>query len=206
LKSLNFFETISYSKEDVKRTQKYQVEVKREKLKSKFYSIDEYLKNLEMIAEVGEFNDYYIPRIAQLTQRSNQFNLRTKRYTEQDIDRVRGSKEYIARYFKLKDKFGEHGLISILILKKLEKDSIFIDTLIMSCRVLKRGMEEFIFNKLLKIASKEGYSKIIGEYLPTPKNVLVKNLYKYYGFVKDGNRWFLNIKDYKVKNTFIKEK
>ena len=206
LKSLNLFETVSYSKEDVKRTQKYQVEVKREKHKSKFSSIDYYLKNLEMIAEVGEFNDYYIPRIAQLTQRSNQFNLRTKRYTDQDIDRIRGSKEYIARYFKLKDKFGEYGLISILILKKLEKDSIFIDTLIMSCRVLKRGMEEFIFNKLVKIASKEGYSKIIGEYLSTPKNLLVKNLYKNYGFVKDGKRWFLNIKDYKVKNTFIKEK
>jgi len=76
----------------------------------------------------------------------------------------------------------------------------------MSCRILKRGMEEFIFNKLVKIASKEGYIKIIGEYLPSPKNVLVKNLYKNYGFKKDGNKWVLNINNYEVKKTFIKEK
>ena len=206
LNSLNLFETASYSKEDTKRTQKYQVEIKREKLKSEFSSICDYLKNLKMIAEIGEFNDYYIPRIAQLTQRSNQFNLRTKRYTERDINRMRVSKEYITRYFKLKDKFGEYGLISILILKKLEKESIFIDTLIMSCRVLKRGMEEFIFNKIVKLAANEGYNRIIGEYLPTPKNVLVKNLYKNYYFRKNGNKWVLDIKNYKVKKTFIKEK
>jgi len=206
LKSLNLFETCSYSDEDIKRTQKYQVELKREKIKFKFSSVDDYLKSLEMIAEFDKFDDYYIPRIAQLTQRSNQFNLRTKRYTEQDINGIRDSKEYITRYFKLKDKFGEHGLISVLILKKLENKSIFIDTLIMSCRVLKRGMEEFIFNKLVEISSKEGYVKIIGEYLPTPKNVLVEDLYKNYGFEKNGSKWVLDIKNYKIKKTFIREK
>ena len=206
LKSLNLFETASYSKEDVKRTQKYQVEIKREKLKSEFSSIDDYLKNLETIAEVGEFDEYYTPRIAQLTQRSNQFNLRTKRYTEQDINKIRKSDQYITRYFKLKDNFGDYGLISVLILKRLDKDSIFIDTLIMSCRVLKRGMEEFVFNKLIEIISEKGYIKIIGEYLPTTKNGLVKNVFKNYGFIKEDNRWVLDIKTYKVKKTFIMEK
>jgi len=158
-----------------------------------------------MIAEVAEFDDYHIPRIAQLTQRSNQFNLRTKRYTEKDIDKIRKSNQYIDRYFKLEDKFGEYGLISIVILKKIDIWLIFIDTLIISCRVLKRGMEEFIFNKLIEIALKESCSKIIGEYIPTPKNALAKDLYKNYGFKKEGTKWVLDIKNYKKKKTFIKE-
>ncbi|GAI03667.1 unnamed protein product, partial [marine sediment metagenome] len=167
LRSLNLFETISYSDEDSDRTKKYQYEAKRTKFKTNFSSIDDYLKNLNMIAEVAEFDDYHTPRIAQLTQRSNQFNLRTKRYTEQDISEIRKSNQYITRYFKLEDKFGEYGLIGIVILKKIDSDSVFIDTLIVSCRVLKRGTEEFIFNKIVILAASEGCNKIIGEYLPT---------------------------------------
>jgi len=206
LRSLNLFETISYSDEDSDRTKKYQCEAEREKFKISFYSIDDYLKNLNMIAEVAEFDDYSIPRIAQLTQRSNQFNLRTKRYSEQDINKIRESNQYITRYFKLEDKFGEYGVISIVILKKIDSKSVFIDTLIISCRVLKRGMEEFIFNKIVKLAVSEGYNKIIGEYLPTPKNTLVKDIFKEFGFTKEGDKWVLDTRDYREKKTFIKEK
>jgi len=206
LRSLNLFESTSYSDEDSKRTKKYQYEAKRAKFKTNFSSIDDYLKNLNMIAEVAEFNDYHIPRISQLTQRSNQFNLRTRRYTEQDIKKIRESNQYITRYFKLEDKFGEYGLIGIVILKKIDSDSIFIDTLIVSCRVLKRGMEEFIFNKIAKLAASEGFNKIIGEYLPTPKNALVKDVFKEFGFTKEEDKWILDIKNYRGKKLFIKEK
>ena len=206
LRSLNLFETVSYSDEDSDRTKKYQYEAKRTKFKTNFSSIDDYLKNLNMIAEVAEFDDYHIPRIAQLTQRSNQFNLRTKRYTEQDINRIRESNQYITRYFKLEDKFGEYGLIGIVILKKTNSDSVFVDTLIVSCRVLKRGMEEFIFNKIVNLAASEGCNKINGEFLPTPKNVLVKDIFQEFGFTKEEDKWILDIKDYKVRKTFIKEK
>ena len=206
LRSLNLFETVSYSDEDSDRTKKYQYEVKRAKFKTNFSSIDDYLKNLNMIAEVAEFDDYHIPRIAQLTQRSNQFNLRTKRYTEQCIKKIRESNQYITRYFKLEDKFGEYGLIGIIILKKIDSDSVFIDTLIVSCRVLKRGMEEFIFNKIVKLAASEGYNKIIGEYLPTPKNALVKDIFQEFGFTKEEDQWELDIKDYRERKVFIKEK
>ncbi len=206
LRNLNLFETISYSDEDSDRTKKYQYEAKRAKFKTNFSSIDGYLKNLNMIAEVAEFDDYHIPRIAQLTQRSNQFNLRTKRYTEQDIKKIIESNQYITRYFKLEDKFGEYGLIGIVILKKIDSDSVFIDTLIVSCRVLKRGMEEFIFNKIVKLAVSEGCNKIIGEYLPTPKNALVKDILKEFGFAKEEDKWILDIKDYRERKNFIKEK
>ena len=206
LRSLNLFETISYSDEDSNRTKKYQYEAKRAKLKSSFSSIDDYLKNLNMIAEVAEFDDYHIPRIAQLTQRSNQFNLRTKRYTEKDINKIKKSKQYITRYFKLEDKFGEYGLISIVILKKIDSDSVFIDTLIVSCRVLKRGMEELIFNKIVNLSASEGYNKVIGEFLSTPKNALVKDILKGFGFTKGEDKWILDVKDYKERKNFIKEK
>ena len=206
LRSLNLFETISYSDEDSKRTKKYQYEAKRAKFKTNFSSVDDYLKNLNMIAEVAEFDDYHIPRIAQLSQRSNQFNLRTKRYTEQDIKKIRESNQYITRYFKLEDKFGEYGLIGIIILKKNDSNSVFIDTLIVSCRVLKRGIEEFIFNKIVELAASEGYNKIIGEYLPTPKNVLIKDIFKEFGFTKEEDKWILDIKNYKVRKTFIQGK
>lgn len=206
LRHLNLFETISYSDEDSDRTKKYQYEAKRTKFKTNFSSINDYLKNLNMIAEVAEFDDYHIPRIAQLTQRSNQFNLRTKRYTEQDINKIRESNLYITRYFKLEDKFGEYGLIGIVILKKIDSDSVFIDTLIVSCRVLKRGMEEFIFNKIVKLAASEGCNKIIGEYLPTPKNALAKDILKEFGFAKGEDKWILDIKDYRERKNFIKEK
>ncbi len=206
LRSLNLFETVSYSDEDSDRTKKYQYEAKRIKFKTNFSSIDDYLKNLNMIAEVAEFDDYHIPRIAQLTQRSNQFNLRTKRYTDQDIKKIRESTQYITRYFKLEDKFGEYGLVGIIILKKIDSDSVFIDALIVSCRVLKRGMEEFIFNKIVNLAASEGCNKIIGEYLPTLKNVLVKDIFKEFGFTKEEEKWILDIRDYKVRKTFIKEK
>lgn len=206
LRSLNFFETVSYSDEDSKRTKKYQYEAKRAKFKSNFSSIDDYLKNLNMTTEVAEFDDYHIPRIAQLTQRSNQFNLRTKRYTERDINKIRESNQFITRYFKLEDKFGEYGLIGIVILKKINNDSVFIDTLIISCRVLKRGMEEFIFNKIVNLAASEGCNKIIGEFLPTPKNALVKDIFKEFGFTKEEDKWELDIKDYRERKVFIKEK
>jgi FkbH-like protein len=206
LRSLNLFETVSYSDEDSDRTKKYQYEAKRIKFKTNFSSIDDYLKNLNMIAEVAEFDDYHIPRIAQLTQRSNQFNLRTKRYTEQDINKIRESNLYVTRYFKLEDEFGEYGLIGIVILKKINSDSVFIDTLIVSCRVLKRGMEEFIFNKIVKLAVSKGCNKIIGEFLPTPKNSLVKDIFKEFGFTKEDDKWELDIKDYRESKVFIKEK
>jgi len=206
LRSLNLFETISYSDEDSDRTKKYQYEAKRIKFKTNFSSIDDYLKNLNMIAEVAEFDDYHIPRIAQLTQRSNQFKLITNRHTETEIDTIIKSNLYITRYFILDDKFGEYGLIGIVILKKTNSDLVFVDTLIVSCRVLKRGMEEFTFNKIVKLVANEGYNKIIGEYLPTSKNALVKDILKEFGFAKEEDKWKLDIKDYREGKNFIKEK
>ena len=205
LQSLNLFETASFSEEDKKRTSQYQAEAKRVETERMFDNYDDYLKSLEMVATVSAFDEFQTPRISQLTQRSNQFNLRTVRYTEDDIKRIMASDEYIGRYFMLKDKFGDHGLISVVILKKLSDKTLFIENLLMSCRVLKRGMEEFIINSLIDAARQGGYTELIGEYIPTAKNAMVKDFYKNMGFSElSPNKYIAKVDEYKEQLTFIK--
>ena len=205
LLSLNLFETASFSENDKDRTKQYQAEAERVSSVAKFANIDEYLASLEMVSDVKEVDSFSLPRVAQLTQRSNQFNLRTQRYTDEDLKSMIESKEYIAISYTLVDKYGDNGLISAVVLKK-EKDFMFVDTWIMSCRVLKRTMEPFVLNTIVEEAKKLGYSKLIGEYLPTAKNGMVKDHYKNFGFEEKEGRWELNIDSFEKHKCFISAK
>lgn len=205
LGKLNLFETSSYSEEDAARSDQYRVEFQRNQVKKAFANEDEYLASLEMVSECKPFDSFSIPRVSQLTQRSNQFNLRTQRYSESDVQKITDSDEYITRSFTLEDKFGHNGLISLIILKK-QTNGLFIDTWIMSCRVLKRTMENFVLNSIVSLAKQGGYRKLIGEFLPTAKNKMVKDHYKELGFKEAGGLWELDLDDYTEKKTFIKEK
>lgn len=204
--SLNLFETATFSEEDLQRTRQYQDEIARVDLQKNFTSIDDYLRSLEMVSAVKAFDDFSVPRIAQLTQRSNQFNLRTVRYTEADIDRIRKAADYITLSFNLEDKLGDHGMIGLVILKKVEKATAFIDTWIMSCRVLKRGMEEFTVNRMVHAARAQGIERLVGEYLPTAKNKMVKDLYAQMGFMDSDGKWVLDLPQFKELKTFIHQK
>ena len=205
LRSLNLFETASYSEEDKVRTQQYRAEAQRVSLQNQCADYDAYLEGLEMIAEAKPFDAFHFPRIAQLTQRSNQFNLRTIRYTEQEITDIAKDDRYITLYFTLKDKFGDHGLISAVIMEKQE-DKLFVNTWLMSCRVLKRGMEEFIVNKMVSAAQEAGYKTVEGEYLKTPKNAMVANIYEKLGFEKCSDTQFVaNTNTFVPNKTHIKE-
>lgn len=205
LQSLNLFETASFSEEDANRTAQYQAEIGRTVLQRQFANLDDYLISLEMKAECRPFDDFHFPRIAQLTQRSNQFNLRTVRYTEDEVRRISTDDKYITRYFTLKDKFGDHGLISVLILEK-QNETLFVNTWLMSCRVLKRGVEEYIINSMMKIAKDNGYKKVIGEYLKTAKNSMVADIYEKLGFKRIGDTKFEAETDkFENNKTFIKE-
>lgn len=205
LQSLNLFETASFSEEDQNRTRQYQEEVGRIALQKQFTSIDDYLLNLEMVATVKPFDPFHYPRIAQLTQRSNQFNLRTVRYTEDDIRRIAEDDRYLTLRFTLRDKLGDHGLISVVILEK-QADTLFVDTWLMSCRVLKRGMEEFIANTIIQTAADNGYRTVIGEYLKTQKNAMVSKLYPALGFVPLGNNRFqADTAAFQFNKTYIME-
>jgi len=205
IKSLNLFEVASFSEEDTTRTGQYQAEANRVTLKQQFTSVDDYLKSLEMVATVLPFDQFYYPRIAQLTQRSNQFNLRTIRYTESEIEAIAGDAHYLTLYFCLKDKFGDHGLISVVIMEK-KFDELFISEWLMSCRVLKRGMEEFIINKILEVARANHFQKIVGEYIETSKNAMVEHIYEKMGFAEIGNRKFaVDVNQFARLKTYVHE-
>ncbi len=204
LSSLNMFETSSYSQSDKNRTQQYQQEEKRKVEEVSFTNIDEYLLNLRMISSVCEFNEFNIPRVAQLTQRSNQFNLRTIRYTEQDIKRISESDNFMTLVFNLQDKFGDYGLISIIILEKRD-NTFFIDTWIMSCRVIKRTVEYFVLNKIMAVSKEYNIQRIVGECIATAKNNLVQPLFQDLGFKKNDDFWYLDVKEFKPRNCYIKE-
>jgi FkbH-like protein len=206
LRSLNLFETASFSEEDLQRTRQYQEEAARNDFQKTFTSIDGYLGSLEMHSEVKPFDDFSLPRVAQLTQRSNQFNLRTIRYTVADVDRIRKAGDHVTMSFNLEDRFGDHGLIGLIILKHMNGATGFIDTWIMSCRVLKRGMEEFIVNEMARRARARGLKRLVGEYIPTPKNSMVKNLYADMGFSANDGKWELDLESFKELKTFIKAK
>lgn len=207
LKSLNLFETASYSDADANRTRQYQEEVGRTQLQQSFASFDEYLQGLCMEAEAKPFDEFHYPRIAQLTQRSNQFNLRTIRYTQADIAAVAQDPNKMTLYFTLRDKFGDYGLISVVIMEKVDDTTLFVDTWLMSCRVLKRGMEEFIINTMVKTARENGFTQLHGEYLPTPKNAMVRDIYERLGFTPTGNGTYCcSIAKFQENKTFINHK
>jgi FkbH-like protein len=206
LYNLNLFETVSYSGEDSKRTRQYQKEAERMVFQESFTNEDDFLKSLDMISVTKPFDNFTIPRIAQLSQRSNQFNLRTIRYTEEDIKRITQSDSYLSLSFSLVDKFGDNGMICAIILEKKDNKTLFIDTWFMSCRVLKRGMESYTLNSIVELAKANGYSQIIGEYIPTPKNEIVKDHFKNLGFEADNGLWILDVDAYKQKENFITKK
>lgn len=210
LYSLNLFETASYSSADKDRTKQYQIEAKRVATAKKYTNEADFLKSLNMVSEVSGFTNFNTPRVAQLSQRSNQFNLRTVRYTEDDISAIEADDKQKGFAFTLEDKFGDNGLIAVVILQELTEDTLFIDTWFMSCRVLKRGMENFTLNTIVDWAKSHGYHKMVGEYLPTLKNGMVKDHYKILGFGPiegaDTSQWLLNLDSYIDRECYIELK
>ena len=205
----NLFETASYSNLDKDRTKQYQVEAQRVSLSKSFTNESDFLKSLNMVSVVSSFNSFNIPRVSQLSQRSNQFNLRTVRYTDADIQSLAKDPSVIDLCFTLEDKFGDNGLIAVVIMKSQDKETLFVDTWLMSCRVLKRGMELFTLNTMVERARSAGYKRIIGEYIPTPKNKMVEQHYSKLGFrqLEEANsQYVLDVDNYKQKDVFIKMK
>ena len=206
----NLFETVSYSGTDKDRTKQYQVEAQRVSLQKTFTNEADFLKSLNMVSVVSGFTKFNTPRVAQLSQRSNQFNLRTVRYTEADIEALAADKNVIDLSFTLEDKFGDNGLIAVVIMKKQDEETLFVDTWFMSCRVLKRGMENFTLNTMVEQAKAKGYKRIVGEYLPTPKNKMVEAHYPNLGFktVNDVTtaQYVLDVETYNPRECYIKKK
>ena len=160
-----------------------------------------------MTADIKSFSSVYLDRIAQLTNKTNQFNLTTKRYTAGEIENISASDEYIKIYGKLTDKYGDNGLIAITI-GRVEDKQCHIDLWLMSCRVLKRDMEFAMLDEIVKQCREKGVSKIIGYYYKSAKNNMVSDLYEKFGFSLSNTNdedtiWKLDISSYENKNKFI---
>ena len=185
-----YFEVVSLSDDDRKRTEMYKANAQRASLQKSFSDYGEYLDSLQMSAEIKNFAPPYLQRIAQLTNKSNQFNVTTRRYTDAEIEKLASDDEYITLYGRLSDKFGDNGVVSVVIGHK-DNDTLHIDLWIMSCRVLKREMEFAMLDRVVSRAKECGIAKIKGYYYPTAKNAMVKELFGAFGFEKisdnDGN-------------------
>ena len=144
-----------FSDEDTIRSTYYRSNIERAGFQSQFSDLADYLRSLEMGMIVGPFDEFHLPRIAQLINKSNQFHLTTTRYTESEISAIGQDKRRTGLYFKLKDRFGDNGLISAVILQQQPDASMVIDTWVMSCRVLSRGVEEFICSEIISLARQQ---------------------------------------------------
>lgn len=208
-----FFEVTTLSQDDIKRNEMYQQNAKRAQQQASFINYEDYLRSLEMKGEIDSFSPIYMSRIAQLTNKSNQFNLTTKRYSQSEIEEVASNPNYVTLYGKLGDKFGDNGVVSIVIGHKegVQKDELHVELWLMSCRVLKREMEFAMMDALVEKAKSLGIKKIVGYYYPTAKNAMVKDFYSLQGFHKisedtEGNSvWEFPIDEsYKKKQHVIK--
>lgn len=206
-----FFEVTSLSQDDLKRTDMYLENATRSQLEASFVNYEDYLKSLEMKGEIQGFIPAYMSRIAQLTNKSNQFNLTTRRYSQAEIEKVAADPDHVTLYGKLEDKFGDNGVVSIVIgrIGGDSRDELHVELWLMSCRVLKRDMEFAMMDELVVKAKAAGVKRIVGYYYPTTKNTMVKEFYGLQGFTKvsedeEGNTiWEFIITDDYVKKQHV---
>lgn len=181
LADCRLFEPRSITNEDAERTSQYRSDAQRSALAATVTDMASYLESLQMESVMSEFLPVDVPRLSQLINKSNQFNLTTHRRSEAEVLAVMNDKNFVGYSVRLKDRFGDHGLISVIIGEK-SGETMKIDTWLMSCRVLKRGVEEEVLNELVRLAKSKDCQSLLGTFLPTPKNEMVRDFYARMGF------------------------
>ena len=177
----NDFNSFQFSEEDKKKGQMYADQRKRQELSKTTTDITEYLKALDMVVTIEKATSFTIPRISQLTQKTNQFNTMTKRYLEEDIKRFADSDDHLVFSIKVEDKFGDNGITGVSIVEK-KKENWIIDSFLLSCRVIGRRIEETMLAYIIEEAKKERIKTLIGQFIPTKKNIPAKDFYEKNGF------------------------
>ena len=204
-----YFEVTTLSGEDLKKTKLYHANAERRRAQAAFADYGAYLDSLEMTATIRGFEPLYIQRIAQLTNKSNQFNLTTLRCSEDDIRSMADDPSWLCLYGKLEDKFGDNGVVTV-VAGQAEGDTLHLRLWLMSCRVLKRGMEDAMMDAVVADAAARGLKTIRGYYYPTAKNGMVKEFYAGMGFTQveadeEGNTaWELTVALYTPSHPHMK--
>lgn len=208
-----YFESVVFTSEDSQRSEQYAANSSRESFRESSQTMEEFLRGLDMSVAFGPFKQVDLARVAQLIGKTNQFNLTTRRHSLDDVARFVGQDNCLTLQFRLIDRFGDNGLVSAMILRPDPQtaDLVEIDTWVMSCRVFGRELEREMMNIAVETASRMGVRAFRGEYIPTAKNGVVRELYSMLGFTaaqRAGNhdgatQWLLNLSDYVPRPTYI---
>jgi FkbH-like protein len=193
-----YFQTTVISSEDLERTAFYHAEQARQAVELTADDLEGFLRSLKLVGRIAPINVATLERSVQLIHRSNQFNVTTRRHGAAEVQAMMDSPTWLALSVSLKDRFGDNGLIAVLMAEAVNAErSLFIDTWLMSCRVLKRGVEQYMLNRLVELAEDRGLDRLVATYIPTAKNGMVKDLFADLGFTlidqqNDGQtRWEL---------------
>ena len=194
LKNLNDFNVLQRTDEDIKRGQMYAQQRERKELEKSISNLDDFLEQLDIKVKMKNSNEFLIPRISQLTLKTNQFNLTTRRYQEEEIRNFTNDHKFIVGCAQVLDKFGDNGITGVYIINK--QDKIWsIDTFLLSCRIMGRGVENGILSQILIDAKHNGVEEIRANFIPTQKNKPAENFLPDFGFKKEGDNWI-----YKLNN------
>jgi FkbH-like protein len=205
---LNLFESAGRSELDAQRTEMYQTQEKRSAEMQRFTDVKEYLRSLDSKIHMRPFEARDLGRIAQLIQRSNQFNLTTRRYSEAQCEAMMSDPQLLTYSVNVRDRFGDFGLIAVGVLRKCP-GYLEIDTFLMSCRVLQRGVEQYAMNRIFEYAREGKFERVVGRYIPTAKNVMVEGFYRQFGFEQsstatgEGVEWSLETRRYVPQEVFV---
>tara|TARA_B100001105_G_C22278720_1_gene394321 strand:- start:43 stop:912 length:870 start_codon:yes stop_codon:yes gene_type:complete len=203
LKDLNDFNILQRTDEDIKRGEMYSQQRQRNELKESVSNLNDFLQKLDIKVEIKNATDFNIPRISQLTLKTNQFNLTTKRYQENDIRTLANNPKIKIGCAQVQDKFGDNGITSVFIIEKQERKWI-IDSFLQSCRVIGRGIEDAIMSEILKDAKKNNIEKVYANFVPTKKNKPAEEFLPQNGFKKENDLWVFDLNDQIISPEHLK--
>ncbi len=193
LQEINDFDVLNITKEDATRGQMYIQQRKRKELEQSSLNLQDFLKNLDIKITIKKTDNFTIPRISQLTLKTNQFNLTTKRYQEEDIRKFAHDDKIIVGCTQVEDKFGDNGITGVFIIKKAQPTEWVLDTFLLSCRVIGRDVEKGILNHIINIAKKNGVKKLKAQFISTQKNKPIESFLPDCGFKKEDDYWVYDL-------------
>ena len=194
LKSINDFQVLKITNEDVKRSKMYLDQRKRTEFQKHVGNLQDFLKQLNISVKIKKADEYTIPRISQLTLKTNQFNLTTRRYQEEDIRKFVSDENKLVECAQIQDKFGDNGITGVYIINKENQEEWLIDTFLLSCRVMGRGIEEALLSQIIERAKMKGIKKIKARYIKTEKNKPAENFLSNFGFTQHEDIWIFETK------------
>jgi FkbH-like protein len=212
LADAGYFESLSFTQEDRDRVRLYAANAERERVRGGASDVHEFLRQLDMRLKAEPFAAVDLPRVTQLINKTNQFNVMTRRYSQDEVTAMAGDPQILTFQARLRDRLGDNGLISVVILKPLQPGdtrNLHVDTWLMSCRVLGRQVEHELCNYVMETAAAHGATRVLGTYRPTEKNGLVRDLFASLGFQPAGegeggsSLWEMSVRDYRPHSTFV---